>query len=110
MKTGITAVPGIPDFSEIFRRMAEGLNPFNKLPEAELLINKTSQLKETFISINQELSDTCDLPIKQRIPGKHFILMTDASFGSPGEHKWLRLIKAKKIQSKWKTCASMAFV
>ena len=66
-------------------RMAEKLNPFYNLLEAEVPINNTSELKETFDSVNKALSDACQLVLKQPIPGKQLILMTDASFRSAGD-------------------------
>ena len=51
-------------------RMAEKLDPFYKLLKAEVPINITSELKETFDSVNKALSDACQLALKQPIPGK----------------------------------------
>ena len=65
-------------------RMAERLNPFCKLLKAEVPINITSELKETFDPVNKALSDACQLALKQPIPGKQLVLMTDASFRSAG--------------------------
>ena len=39
--------------------MAEKLNPFYKLLKMEVPINITSELKETFPSVNKALSDAC---------------------------------------------------
>ena len=63
-----------------FPRMAEKLNPFYKLLKTEVPINITSKLKETFDSVIKALSDACELALKQPIPGKQLVLMTDASF------------------------------
>ena len=63
-------------------RLAEKLNPFYKLLKTEAPINITSELKEIFDSVNKALSDTCELALKQPIPGKQFVLTTDASFRS----------------------------
>ena len=57
--------------------MAEKLNPFYKFLKAEVPINITSELKETFDSVNKALSDSCQLALKQPIPGKQLVLMTD---------------------------------
>ena len=62
--------------------MAEKLNPFYKLLKAEVPINITSELKEAFDSVNKALSDACELALKQPIPGKQLVPMTDASFRS----------------------------
>ena len=61
-------------------RMAEKLNPFYKLLTAEVPLNITSELKETFDSVNKALSDACKLALKQPIPAKQLILVNDASF------------------------------
>ena len=50
--------------------MAEKFNLFYKLPKMEVPINITSELKETFDSVNKALSDACELALKQPFPGK----------------------------------------
>ena len=50
-------------------RMTEKLNPFYKLLKTEVPINITSELKETFDSVNKVLGDPCELALKQPIPG-----------------------------------------
>ena len=50
--------------------MAEKLNPFYKLLKTEVPINITSELKETFDSVNKSLSDASELALKQPILGK----------------------------------------
>ena len=67
-------------YRNYFPRMAEKLNPFYKLLKTEVPINITSELKETFDSVNKALSNACELALKQPIPGKQLVLMTDASF------------------------------
>ena len=64
--------------------MAEKLNPFYKLLKTEVPINITSELEESFHSVNKALSDVCELALKQPIPGKQLVIMTDASFRSAG--------------------------
>ena len=90
-------------------RMAEKLNPFFKLLKAEVPINITSELKETFNSVNKALSDACQLALKQPIPGKQLVLMTDASFRSAGYALMIEDNPDQKIQSKRKTYAPVAF-
>ena len=89
--------------------MAEKLNPFYKLLKAEVPINITSELKETFDSVNKALSDACELALKQPIPGKQLVLMTDASFRSAGYALMIEDNPDQKIQSKRKTYAPVAF-
>ena len=89
--------------------MAEKINPFYKLLKTEVPINITSELKETFDSVNKTLSDACELALKQPIPGKQLLLMTDASFRSAGYALIIEDNPNQKIQSKRKTYAPVAF-
>ena len=89
--------------------MAEKPNPFYKLLKTGVPINITSELKETFDSVNKALSDACELAIKQPIPGKQLVPMTDTSFGSAGNALMIEDNPDKKIQSKRKTYAPVAF-
>ena len=88
--------------------MAEKLDPFYKLLKTEVPINFTSELKETFDSVNKALSDACELALKQTIPGKQLVLMTDASFRSAGYALMIEDNPDQKIQSKRKTYAPVA--
>ena len=90
-------------------RLAEKLNPFCKLLKAEVPINITSELKETFNSVNEKLSDACELALKQPIPGKQLVLMTDASFRSAGYALMIEDNPDQKIHSKMKTYEPIAF-
>ena len=89
--------------------MAEKLHPFYKLLKTEVPINITSELKETFDSVNAALSNACELALKQPIPGKQLVLMTDASFRSAGYALMIEDNPDQKIQSKRKTYAPVAF-
>ena len=72
-------------------------------------INITSELKETFDSVNKALSYACELALKQPFPGKQLVLMTDASFRSAGYALMIEDNPDQKIQSKRKTYALVAF-
>ena len=89
--------------------MAEKLNPFYKLLKTEVPINITSELKETFDSVNKALSNACELALKQPIPEKQLVLMTDASFRSAGNAILIEDNPDQKLQSKRKTYAPVAF-
>ena len=89
--------------------MVEKLNPFYKLLKAEVPINFTSELKQTFDSVNKALSDACQLARKQPIPRKQLVLMTDAIFRSAGYALMIEDNPDQKIQSKRKTYAPVAF-
>ena len=85
--------------------MAEKLNLFYKLLKTEVPMNITSKLKETFDSVNKALRNACELALKQPIPGKQLVLMTDASFRSAGSALMIEDNPDQKIQSKRKTYA-----
>ena len=89
--------------------MPEKLNPFYKLLKEELPLNLKSQLKKTFASVNKALSDACELDLKQPIPWKQLVLMTDASFRSNGYALMIKDNPDQKKQSKWNTYAPTAF-
>ena len=89
--------------------MAEKPNPFYKLLKTEVPINITSELKEIFDSVNEALSDAGQLALKQPIPGKQLVLMTDASFRSAGYALMIEDNHDQKRQSKRKTYALVAF-
>ena len=99
----------VNSYRKYIPRMAEKLNPFFKLLKAEVPINITSELKETFDSVNKALSNACQLALKQPIPGKQLVLMTDASFRSAGYALMIEDNPDQKIQSKRKTYAPVAF-
>ena len=90
-------------------RNAEKPNPFYKVLKTEVPINITSELKEPFDSAKKALSDACELALKQPIPGKHLVLMTDASFRSAGYALMIEDNPDQKIQSKRKTYAPVPF-
>ena len=94
---------------EYLELMAEKLNPFYKLLKTDVPINITSELKETFDSVNKAFSDACQIALKQLIPGKKLVLMTDASFRSAGYALMIEDNPDQKIQSKRKTYAPVAF-
>ena len=89
--------------------MAEKRNPFYNLLKTEVPINITSELKNTFDSVNKALSDTCQLSLKEPIPRKHIVLMTDASFRSAGYALMIEDNPDQKRQSKRKTYDPVAF-
>ena len=86
-------------------RKAEKPNPFYKLLETEIPINFTSKFGEPFDSVNNVLSDACQLALKQPLPGKQLVLMTDAIFRSAGYALMIEDNPDQKIQSKRKTYA-----
>ena len=90
-------------------RMAGKFNPFYKLLNMEVPINITSELKKTFDSVNKALNYACQLALKQLIPGKQIVLMTDASFRGAGYALTIEDNSDQKIQSKRKKYAPVVF-
>ena len=89
--------------------MAGILNPLYKLLKAEVPIKITSELEWTFDSLNKALSDACELALKQPIPGKQLVVMTDANFGIVAYALMIENNSDQKIHSKRKTYAHVAF-
>ena len=81
--------------------MAEKLNQSNELLKAEVPINITSELKETFDSVNK--------PMKKPIRRKQLVLMTDASFRSSGSAVMIEDNPGQNVQSNRKTYLPVAF-
>ena len=80
-----------------------------RLLEIEVPINITSELKKTFGSVNEALSDASELALKQPIPGKQFAIVTDVSFRSAGHTLMIQDNPDQKIQSNRKTYAPVVF-
>ena len=80
-------------------RMAEKFNSIYKLLKTEVPINITSELKETFDSVNKALKDDCQLAFKQPITGKQLVLMTDTCFRSAGYALMIEDNPDQKIQN-----------
>ena len=96
-------------YKNYISRMAEKPYPFYKLLKTEVPIKFTSELKETFDSVNRALSDACQLALKQPIPGTQLVLITDAGFTTAGYGLMIEDNPDQKIQSKRKTYAPAAF-
>ena len=79
--------------------MVEKHSSFYNLPSTEVTIINTSEMKESFDSVNKTLSDAFDLALKQPIPGKQLVLMTNASFRSAGYALMIEDNPDQKIQS-----------
>ena len=89
--------------------MAEKFNPLYKLLKAEVPVNITSDLRETFHTVNNAMSDACELAVTQPIPGKYLFLMTDASLRSAAYAIMIEDNPDQMIQSERKTYAPVAF-
>ena len=68
-------------------RLAERLTPFFQLLKTSDAKTKnpiTPDIMKEFGKINEALDRCCQLPLRQPLPGKQLVLMTDASFQAAG--------------------------
>ena len=89
--------------------MVEKISSFYKLLGAETPNIITTEVKETFESVNKALSDVSLIAMKQLLPGKHIFLMTDGSFRCAGYALMIEDNPDQKIQSKRKIYAPGVF-
>ena len=110
-KTALQRYLGLVNYHRKFNpRMVEKLNPFYKLlNKAEVPIYNISELKGTFVQVNDALNDACQLALKQTNPGKQLVLMTNASFRIAGYALMIEDTPRQKIQSKRESFAPVAF-
>ena len=90
-------------------RTAEKFKSFYELLKTEVSINISPEVKETFDSLHKALSDASELALKQPIPRKQAVLMTDASFRSAGQALMNEDNPDQMKQSKRKIYAPLAF-
>ena len=90
-------------------KMGEKLNLLYRLLKAEVQMNITSELQEIFDSVNKALNDSCQLALKQPLPGIQLVLMTDAIFRSTGFALKTEGNPHQKIQSRRKIFTLVAF-
>ena len=89
--------------------MAWKLKFLKKLPKPETLINVTSELKETFDSVNKALYLAREPAINQTLSGKELTLMTKWCFRSTGYSLMIENNTDHEIQLKRKTFYPVAF-
>ena len=68
-------------------RLAERLTPFFQLlktTDAKTKVPITSDIMKEFRELNEALDRCCQLALRQPLPGKQLVLMTDASFQAAG--------------------------
>ena len=77
--------------------------------EADKQIKVTEELLDHYKAINAALAEACGLALKQPITGRQYVLMTDASFRASGYALTIEEENDKKLNSKKKTFAPVAF-
>ena len=90
-------------------RLSEKLIGFYGLLKTDKQIKITEELLDDYKAINAALAEACGLALKQPITGRQYVLMTDASFRASGYALMIEEENNKKLNSKKKTFAPVAF-
>ena len=80
-----------------------------ELIKADSKIRISEELVDNFKEINASLAEACGLALRQPITGKQYVLMTDANFRASGYALMIEENDERKILSKRKTFAPVAF-
>ena len=99
-------------YQKYIPRLAERLTPFFQLLKTTDGIAKfpnTTDIKKEFREINEALDRCCQLALRQPLPGKKLVLMTDASFKAAGYAVLIEDDPNQKYTSTRKTCAPIAY-
>ena len=89
--------------------LSEKMIGMYELLKADAKITISEELVDNFKAINASLAKACGLALRQPIAGKQYVLMTDASFRASGYALMIEENDNKKILSKRKTFAHVAF-
>ena len=92
--------------------MAERLTPFFQLlktTDAKTKIPNTPEIMKEFREINETLDRCCQLALRQPLPGKQLVLMTNASFQAAGFAVLIEDDPNQKYTSTRKTYAPIAY-
>ena len=90
-------------------RLSEKLIGMYELLKVDSKIRISEELVDNFKEINASLAEACGLALRQLIAGKQYVLMTDASFCASGYALMIEENDERKILSKRKTFAPVAF-
>ena len=93
-------------------RLAERLTPFFQLlktTDAKIKIPLTPDIMKEFREINEALDRCCQLALRQPLPGKQLVLVTDASFQAAGYAVLIEDDPNQKYTSTRKTYAPIAY-
>ena len=90
-------------------RLSEKIAPFHELVKADKPIKITNEIMQTFENINKALDNACGLWLKQPLPNKQYVLMTDANFKNAGYALMIEENADEKLTSVKKTYAPVAF-
>ena len=90
-------------------RLSEKMIGMYELLKADAKITISEELVDNFKAINASLAEACGLALRQPVAGKQYVLMTDASFRASGYALMIEENDDKKLLSKRKTFAPVAF-
>ena len=93
-------------------RLAERLTPFFQLlktNDAKTKIPINPDIMKEFREVNEALDQCCQLALRQPLPGKQLVLMTDASFQAAGNAVLIEDNPNQKYTSTRKTYAPIAY-
>ena len=93
-------------------RLAERLNPFFqqlKTTDAKTKIPITPDIMKEFREKNEALDRCCQLALRQPLPGKQLVLMTDASFQAAGYAVLIKVNPNQNYTSTRNTYAPIAY-
>ena len=90
-------------------RLSEKIAPFHELIKAEKPITITNEIMNSFTNINKSLDNACGLWLKQPMPNRQYVIMTDANFKNAGYALMIEENPEEKISSVRKTYAPVAF-
>ena len=90
-------------------RLSEKIAPFHELVKADKPIKIKNEIMQTFENINKALDNACGLWLKQLLPNKQYVLMTDANFENAGYALMIEENADEKLTSVKKTYAPVAF-
>ena len=90
-------------------RLSEKIAPFHELIKSDKPVKIDQDLISNFEDINKSLDNACGLWLKQPLPNRQYVLMTDASFKNAGYALMTEEDPEQKITSTKKTYAPVAF-
>ena len=90
-------------------RLSEKIAPFHELIKSDKPVKIDQDLISNFEAINKSLDNACGLWLKQPLPNRQYVLMTDASFKNAGYALMTEEDPEQKITSTKKTYAPVAF-
>ena len=110
MKKGLQRYLGFVNYYRNYiPRLSEKIAPFHELIKSDKPVKIDQELISNFEAINKSLDNACGLWLKQPLPNRQYVLMTDASFRNAGYALMTEEDPEQKITSTRKTYAPVAF-